>query len=85
MKNRKKIWLAVALFAVIESFAFPEILFPDCIEEYTADKYPMCKREQKKEKSWRSKKTKKHITKVLQILQKYFKNISNYIDIFVKM
>ena len=49
MKNRKKIWLAVVLFAVIESFAFPEILFPDCIEEYTADKYPMCKREQKKE------------------------------------
>ena len=49
MKNRKKIWLAVALFAVIESFAFPEILFPDCIEEYTADKYPMYKKDRKKE------------------------------------
>ena len=49
MKNRKKIWLAAVLFAVIESFAFPEILFPDCIEEYTANKYPMRKREQKKE------------------------------------
>ena len=48
MKKRKKIWIAT-LFAVIEFFAFPEILFPDCIEEYTADNYLTDKKAQKKE------------------------------------
>ena len=31
VKKRKKIWLAIAVSAIVESFAFPEILFPDCI------------------------------------------------------
>ena len=31
MKKKRKIWLAIAVFAMVESFAFPEILFPDCI------------------------------------------------------
>ncbi len=31
MKKKSKIWLAAALFAITEAFAFPEILFPDCI------------------------------------------------------
>lgn len=31
MKERRKIWLIAALFAITEAFAFPEILFPDCI------------------------------------------------------
>ena len=33
MKKRKKIWMAAVLSAVIETFAFPEILFPDCIQK----------------------------------------------------
>lgn len=31
MKKKRKIWLAAALFAIVEAFAFPEILFSDCI------------------------------------------------------
>lgn len=31
MKKKRKIWLAAALFAIAEAFAFPEILFSDCI------------------------------------------------------
>ena len=31
MKKKRKIWLAAALFAIVEVFAFPEILFSDCI------------------------------------------------------
>ena len=32
MKKKRKIWLAAALFAIAEAFAFPEILFSDCIK-----------------------------------------------------
>ena len=32
MKKKRKIWLAAALFAIVEAFAFPEILFSDCIK-----------------------------------------------------
>lgn len=31
MKERRKIWLAAAIFAIAEAFAFPGMLFPDCI------------------------------------------------------
>ena len=31
MKKKRKIWLVAALFAIVEVFAFPEILFSDCI------------------------------------------------------
>lgn len=31
MKKKRKIWLAAASFAIAEAFAFPEILFSDCI------------------------------------------------------
>ena len=31
MKKKRKIWLAVTFFAIAEAFAFPEILFSDCI------------------------------------------------------
>ena len=53
------------------------------IRRYYIEKW--MEKKTKKQKSWRSKERKKYITKVLQILQKYFRNISNYIDIFVKM
>ena len=43
-----------------------------------------CQIKRKKEKAWRSK-DKKNITKMLHMLQKYFKNISNCIDFFFKM
>ena len=29
--KRKKIWIALGIFAAVECLAFPEILFPDCI------------------------------------------------------
>lgn len=32
MKKKRKIWLIAALFVMAEAFAFPEILFPDCIK-----------------------------------------------------
>lgn len=31
MKKKRKIWLTAALFAIVEAFVFPEILFSDCI------------------------------------------------------
>ena len=31
MKKKRKIWLAAASFAIAEAFAFPGILFSDCI------------------------------------------------------
>lgn len=35
----KKLWITIALFVAIETFAFPQILFPDCIGEYKKNTY----------------------------------------------
>lgn len=42
MKERKKIWLIAAIFAIAEVFAFPEMLFPDCIRVKEVQREEQC-------------------------------------------
>ena len=47
-KRWKKIGIAVMLYMMVESFAFPEILFPDCIRAKTEQEIETETRQQEK-------------------------------------